>query len=235
MDDLIVIDLFCGAGGAARGIELACQDAGVGVTIIGVDNRPQPRYPYNFLLDEWNNVDLDGADFVWASPPCQKYTSLNSMWNSRRHPDLVAPCRAWLKAANLSWVIENVPNAPLLSPVTLCGTMFNLQTADGRAELRRHRLFEASFGLDVSLSCTHGGIVIGVYGGHGRDRRRSVNVYGHAGGRSVRDGTQQFSTQERKEAMGIDWMTGNELSQAVPPAYSRYIFSQWLRQRFLWL
>ena len=27
----------------------------------------------------------------------------------------------------------------------------------------------------------------------------------------------------RKEAMGIDWMTWNELNEAIPPAYTKYI------------
>jgi DNA (cytosine-5)-methyltransferase 1 len=57
-----------------------------------------------------------------------------------------------------------------------------------------------------------------------------VQVQGHAGGRSVRDGTQQFSTADRKTAMGIDWMTGEELSQAIPPAYTEWIGKQLMRE-----
>lgn len=125
--------------------------------------------------------------------------------------------------------------------------MFGLGT--GQAELRRHRLFEVSTGILLTPACQHyaRNLVIGVHGGHGRDRRRTVTVvgdgngrdyrrdpvrpntvgvWGSAGGRSVRDGTQQFSTAERAEAMGIDWMTGNELSQAIPPAYTEWIGRQ---------
>lgn len=61
--------------------------------------------------------------------------------------------------------------------------------------------------------------MIGVYGGHGRDRRRTVN-------------TQDFSTEQRREAMGIDWMTGAELSQAIPPAYTEWIGRQLLEVCF---
>jgi DNA (cytosine-5)-methyltransferase 1 len=152
------------------------------------------------------------------------------MWNAREHPDLVEPTRAALKATGRPYVIENVPGAPLVGSVTLCGTMFGLRTDEGHAELRRHRLFESDPFLFALLPpCHHNGAVIGVYGGHGRDRRRSVTVTGHAGGRSVRDGTQQFSTPARREAMGIDWMTGNELSQAIPPAYTEFIGKQLIR------
>jgi len=130
----------------------------------------------------------------------------------------------------------------------LCGTMFGLRTADGRAELRRHRYFELSSSGALTPECRHGAmtvgvygdgngrdyrrdpVVIGVYGGHGRDRRRinprTVGVCGHAGSKSVRDGVQQFTTLERGEAMGIDWMTGDELSQAIPPAYTEFIGRQ---------
>lgn len=31
------------------------------------------------------------------------------------------------------------------------------------------------------------------------------------------------------DAMGIDWMTGAELSQAIPPAYTEFIGKQLLR------
>jgi DNA (cytosine-5)-methyltransferase 1 len=105
--------------------------------------------------------------------------------------------------------------------------MFGLGTADGRAELRRHRLFETSFDCLLAPPCNHRTYACGVYGdGNGRYYRRTprtVGVYGHAGGSSAREKAQQFLTRERGEAMGIDWMTGNELSQAIPPDYSEFI------------
>ena len=88
--------------------------------------------------------------------------------------------------------------------------MFGLGSGD--AELWRHRLFELSWGYVLAPPCQHRRKprVIGVYGGHGRDRRRTVN-------------TQDYSTEQRREAMGIDWMSGAELSQAIPPAYTEYL------------
>jgi DNA (cytosine-5)-methyltransferase 1 len=87
--------------------------------------------------------------------------------------------------------------------------MFGLGTRDGRGELRRHRWFETSFSPPLTRPCAH--------------RRRSVGVYGHAGGRSSRELAQQFVTAEWREAMGIDWMTGEELAQAIPPAFSEFL------------
>ena len=171
--------------------------------------------------------------------------------------------------------------------------MFGLGT--GNANLRRHRLFETNWPLVIpfGMVCEHGRrsisvhdssgrghdeaaihrsrkLVIGVYGGHSRDRRRTsdtigiygtegrgrsvaeickrqregkarrtctvtgargdaglsiarqlnrpktAGVYGNAGGFSERDGILMFTTAERNEAMGIDWMKGGEISQAIP-------------------
>ena len=225
-----LLDLFCSAGGAAKGYQMA------GFYVVGVDNKPQPRY----CGDEFHQGDaLDycrehGHEFaaIHASPPCQAYTSLKSMWNSRKHADLIPQTRDTLKSSGVPYVIENVPGAPLLAgwkSIILCGTMFGLTTADGTAELRRHRLFELSFYPGLVPECRHNGVVIGVYGGHGRDRRRSVGVWGHAGGSSKRGGLQAFSTKQRGEAMGISWMSGSELSQAIPPAYTFWLGTRLIR------
>lgn len=221
------LDLFCGAGGATKGL----QQAGFHVT--GVDINPQPRY----VGDEFHQADamafpLEGFDFIWASPPCQRFTSLRTMPNAKEHADLIAPTRERLNASGVDWVIENVVGAPLRSPFMLCGTMFGLKNDD--AELRRHWIFEASAFFLINLRCRHyedRPQVVGVYGGGvhvGRPARRprTVGVWGNAGGFSIRDGVQQFTTDERAQAMGIDWMTGKELAQAIPPTYSKYIGEQ---------
>lgn len=197
-----------------------------GFDVTGVDILPQPRYPFAFHQGDALDADLSGYAFVAASPPCQAHTALKTMHNAKVHADLIPATRAKLKAWGGLWMIENVVGAPLICPVMLCGTMFGLRT--GKAVLQRHRLFELSTGWILTPPCHHNGeMVIGVYGGHGRDRRRirpaTVGVWGSAGGSSARDGTQQFSTAERAEAMGIDWMTGAELSQAIPPAYSEFL------------
>jgi len=232
-----LLDLFCGAGGAAMGYSRVGFDE-----IVGVDNRPQRNYPFTFVLgDALEYLRKYGGefDFIHASPPCQAFSALKTMPNAREHPNLVEPTRELLIEIGKPWVIENVPGAPLRNPITLCGSSFRLGLDNARAELRRHRLFETSFDILLVPPCQHGwsadSKVVGVCGGHGRDRRRvrSVNVYGHAGGKSNRDGTQQFSTDERKQAMGIDWMTGNELSQAIPPAYTEWIGRQFLLQEGL--
>lgn len=207
------LDLFCGAGGAARGL----QQAGFHVT--GVDLKHQPRYCGDvFIQADAMTFPLDGYDLIWASPPCQAFTAMKTMWNAKPHLDLLTPTRARILASGIPYIIENVPGAPMSNYVMLCGTMFGLGL-DG-AELRRHRHFEVSEPPILRPPCAHGTseAVIGVYGGHGRDRRRTSN-------------TQHFATAERRIAMGIDWMSGAELSQAIPPAYSLFLARQFLAAR----
>ena len=184
-----------------------------GFEVVGVDIKPQKHYLFEFHQADAMTYPLDGFDAVHASPPCQAHCDLKSMWNAKTHLDLIAPMRERLIRSGLPYVIENVEGAPLIKPIMLCGTSFNLN-AEG-AELRRHRLFELNWPLPLVPPCRHGyqSRVIGVYGGHGRDRRRNTN-------------TQDFSMDARREAMGIDWMNGAELSQAIPPAYTEFIGRQ---------
>ena len=184
-----------------------------GFDVVGVDIKPQKHYPFEFHRADAMTFPLDGFDVVHASPPCQAHCDLKHMWNAKKHTDLIEPTRRRLSESGKLYVIENVEGAPLVNPIKLCGTMFGLKTPG--AELRRHRLFETNWTLLLVPQCQHKKEprVIGVYGGHGRDRRRTVN-------------TQDFSTEARREAMGIDWMTGTELSQAIPPAYTEFIGRQ---------
>lgn len=202
-----LLDLFCGAGGAARGYQRA------GFYVVGVDVKPQPRYAGNeFVQADALTFPLSGFDAIHASPPCQAFSDLKSMHNAKAHADLLAPTRARLIASGLPYAIENVEGAPMRNDIVLCGTMFGLGWQD--AELRRHRRFEMSHPPLFVPQCDHRlPRVIGVYGGHGRDRRRLVN-------------TQDYPTAARRVAMGIDWMTSMELSQAIPPAYTEYIGKQ---------
>jgi DNA (cytosine-5)-methyltransferase 1 len=224
------IDLYCGAGGAGEGLRRA------GYRVLGVDVNPQPRYRAGEFL-QMSVLDLTPSflaafDGIWASPPCQAHTSLKTMHNARPHLDLIPETRALLMASGRPWIMENVPGAPLINATRLCGTMFGLGFED--AELRRHRDFEASFPLVAPGLCKHGERdVIGIYGGHVRNRRRcrTIGIYGEG----VRDsrrkfdkGVADFSIGAGRIAMDIDWMTVAELSQAIPPAYSEFLGRQML-------
>lgn len=209
MTRLRLLDLFCGAGGAAMGYHRA------GFDVVGVDIRPQPRYPFEFVQADAMTFPLDGFDAIHASPPCQRYSSSRTMHRARpeSHPDLVPAMRERLTATARPWVIENVPGAPMLPLVMLCGTAFGLGV-DGY-ELRRHRWFEISGVWFLSPPCQHRRATIGIYGDHGPDRRRVIGP--------DRSGARYFTLAERREAMGIGWMARNELDQAIPPAYTQYI------------
>jgi DNA (cytosine-5)-methyltransferase 1 len=200
-DTMRVMDLFCGAGGASRGL----ADAGFDVT--GVDINPQPNYPYEFIQADAMTVDLRGFDFIWASPPCQAYIRGGLVAKDGRHPDLLPPVRERLKTTTVPWIIENVPGAPMRPDVVLCGSMFNL-------EVRRHRWFEISpQRLILVPPCDHSRPITGVYGhAHG------------AGGAFAGMPPSDLETWSR--AMGINWMTTKELSLSIPPAYSKFLASQ---------
>lgn len=238
-----LLDLYCCAGGAGMGYSQAGYD------VYGVDVVAQKRYPFAFHQGDVLEVMAallrgesvafthpDGAaellslaDFagIHASPPCQAYTSMKSMHNAKDHADLVPATRALLTAAELPWIMENVPGAPLLNPILLCGTMFGLGVED--ADLQRHRLFETSFPIALVPECQHGArSTIGVYGGHVRNRQRArtIGVYGEGARDSRRKfdkGVPDFTADQGRAAMGIDWMTLAELSQAIPPAYTKWL------------
>ena len=242
-----LLDLFCGAGGAAMGYSRA------GFEVVGVDIESQPNYPFEFFkcdalealafwaqYGQFNNSGVAReyrlSDFaaVHASPPCQAFTTMRVMPNARAHSDLLTPTRELLKEIGLPCVIENVPGAPMddVHPVnlfgegggvTLCGSMFDLN--DGTYELRRHRLFECSTPL-VQPECQHRLPVVGFYGDHARTRQRTVAGNRDRGG--------DITGKEAKLAlvrdlMGIDWMEWREANQAIPPAYTEFIGTQLLQ------
>jgi DNA (cytosine-5)-methyltransferase 1 len=219
------LDLFCGAGGVTLGLKQA------GFHVTGVDILPQPRYCGDVLVlmdavEYLETADLTRFDFISASPPCQRYTSLRHAPGEHRDADLIGITRVALIKTGKPWVIENVEGAPLVTPVTLCGSMFGLATdpyPDGW-QLERHRLFEASFPLAAPGPCRHDERpVVGVYGGHVRDRRRPIGT-DHKPNSNV-------PTKLGYRAMGVLFgsMTVAEISDAIPPAYARYVAEAWLR------
>jgi DNA (cytosine-5)-methyltransferase 1 len=220
-----LLDLFCGAGGCSAGYQRA------GFYVVGVDINPQP----NYCGDEFVQADAlaylhgcprPGFDAIHASPPCQAHTSMKAMWNAREHPDLIADTRELLIRSGLPYVIENVPGAPLVDPVTICGTALGL--GSGEHELRRHRIFETNWSL-LAPPCAHGGRprTIGVYGDHARDRRRDMSRANVEAGTRIEPAV---ALRKAREAMGMPWASWRGLSQAVPPAYTELIGHQLMRR-----
>lgn len=206
-----------------------------GHTVIGVDIDPQPRYPFEFIRADAMTFPLEGFDFVHASPPCQRFSQLTHVHghhHREKHPDLIAGIRKRLEETGVPYAIENVIGSPLRTPVKLCGSMF-AETF----QLRRHRLFETSFPV-AQRKCQHKAqpFTVGVYGhtGQGANRRRDAFV-SRTPVKDWRDPVpaergMANSLSDWKVAMGIDWMTAKELSQAIPPTYTKYIIEQYEAQ-----
>jgi len=233
----IVVDLYCGAGGASVGISRA------GYEVIGVDNQYQPSYPYTFikmdaikfmiaLIDEGvplpgrkKRLYLKDVEWFWASPPCQSYSWSAKRWISgalgqkkRKYPDMIGRTRTWLKKTGKPYIIENVAGAPLKNKIMLCGLMFDL-------EVNRHRYFESNLELIAPhhQDC-RGRIASG----------EALTVAGHGGN------SKSYKLEDWRLAMGIDWMDkrphnlgsrknpGNreDLCESIPPAYSEYLAEQ---------
>ncbi len=209
----LAADLFCGAGGTSKGLNQA------GFDVVGVDNKAQPRYPYEFRLEDAMETDLTGFDFIWASPPCHDHsrvTGRNRKANGWKGTGWMLKATIERMPPGVPWIVENVEGAnwpPSVHRVMLCGSMFGL-------DVRRHRWFASNIAL-LAPSCEHGrqparfrtldsrraGVLASVIGVHGHTN--------YAG---------EFAL--RCQAMGIDWMNNTELSQAIPPAYSQYLGRQ---------
>jgi DNA (cytosine-5)-methyltransferase 1 len=200
----MLLDLFCGAGGASVGYHRA------GFEVVGVDIEPHPEYPFEFHQADALDFDLFGFDAIHASPPCQAYSDLRTM-TTTAHPALVEPVRDALKATGTPYIIENVEGSPLHSPLMLCGASFGLGAtcADGvYRPLRRHRLFESTVWL-MGPGCACSG-------------RQPVGIYGTGGGGQMTRGY-KATRAEAKEALDIDWMRHEDIVQAIPPAYTEHI------------
>jgi len=202
-----LLDLFCGAGGAAMGYHQA------GFEVVGVDIKKQPRFPFEFHQADALEFPLDGFDVYHASPPCQAYSrAFSALVGYRKdHPDLVGSTRNLLIGVGKPFIIENVIGSPLFNYIELDGTMFGLKTY-------KCRWFELhGFGIpELPLSRYKKGMV---------KSGELVGIISHS------DNPQERTRREDMEgAYGIDWgLNRHELRQAIPPAYTEYIGKYLLR------
>jgi DNA (cytosine-5)-methyltransferase 1 len=215
-----ILDLCCCQGGAARGYQLA------GFHVTGVDKDPQPRYAGDEFIQAdaievlraivqsggiWRTgIGLLAFDAIHASFPCQAFLG-GTLAPAQHVPDLVTPGRPLLEATGLPWVMENVMGAPLNRDrsIVLCANTFGLRTY-------RHRRFEFSRHLDL-VAPEH---LPHLKRAPNRARRERWLAGDHA---SI---TGDVGTYVGPEAMGIDWMTGNGLSEAIPPVYTEWVGRQ---------
>ena len=215
-----MIDLYCCAGGAAMGYHQAGFDE-----IIGVDIVDRPNYPFEFVkmdaLEFLRTADLSDVSFIHASPPCQCYSKLKHLsgnvekWEET-HVDLVAPTREALIKTGKPFVIENVENSPLINPIKLYGSQFpNLYT-------QRPRLFESNIPLKepVNPKVKHKTGKLG----YGPAEDGFITVAGIRPQRGMNE--VQTRLYYGFALGGIDWMSLEELTQAIPPAYTEFIGKQ---------
>lgn len=204
------------------GIHQGLDDFGIPHEIYGVDNRIQRHYPFYFVQGDALKppFNLKGFDFIWASPPCQKYSGMKHLSKAHNggkypeHPDLIEPVRKMLDNAHVPYVIENVPQSPIHKQITLCGRDFGLK-------VYRHRHFESNMILLQPFHTPHRDSSPGA--GNGISPNGFITVTKIGG---VRGMTNKAATAYMQKAMGMEGYSRPEIGEAVPPAYSRYIIKQ---------
>jgi DNA (cytosine-5)-methyltransferase 1 len=204
-----LLDLYCKAGGASKGY------ADAGFDIVGIDIKKQKRYPYEFIQADCLEIIKDlnylrTFDVIAASPPCQTHSRTkhlrDAQGKSTDKVDLIPQTRQALIESGKPYVIENVPGAPLIKPVQMCGSYFGLK-------VRRHRLFESNYQL-IGSPCKH------------KEQGKPVGIYGSMRDEIPKGGHTAKTIEEAREAMGIDWMIWGELVEAIPPRYTYEIGKQ---------
>ena len=204
-----LLDLFCGAGGAAMGYHRA------GFDVTGVDIVDQPDYPFTFHRGDAMTWPLDGFDVIHASPPCQAFTTTSAKHRGKdsladRRVDLLTPTLERLRPLTIPWVVENVAGAASMMRTTLLlhGGMFGLG-------VHRPRLFESNQ-LILAPRADRATDVVGVYGSKPDGRRLNYRTEIRAA----------RGLPEAQEAMGMDWADWHGTKEAIPPAYTEHIGRQ---------
>lgn len=194
-----LLDLFCCAGGAGEGYRLA------GFDVTGIDIEPQPKNPHRFIQAdalEYLSKHWEEYNAIHASPPCQAYSKANNQWKGKRsYPDLIGATRDLLVKTNKLWVIENVPNSPIRKDLFLNGSTFGIK-------VHRPRIFEMNFEIDQPEVP----FITPLKMGRKPKDGDIIQPVGHFSG-------VKYAAKE----MGLPWMHQYELSQAIPPAYTKYI------------
>lgn len=206
---LKLLDLFCGVGGASVGYAMA------GFEVHGVDLKHGKRYPYTYtradVLDVLRDTEfINQFDVIHASPPCQTHSITkhlrNAQGKSTSKVDLIPQTRAALIESGKPYIIENVMGSPLIDPVMLCGSAFNLK-------VRRHRIFESNIKL-IGSKCDH------------KLQGRPIGIYGSLRDEIPGGGKTATSIEEAREAMEMPWAIWTELVEAIPPAFTKYLGDQ---------
>lgn len=218
-----LLDLCCKAGGCSMGYYQAAQDLGIHIEITGVDIEPQPNYPFWFFKGdavEYLKANWQYYTHIHASPPCQEYSVSTTKFRQegKKYRDNLQELRIEMKKTGLSGVIENVMPAPIPGDIVLRGDMFGLKVL-------RKRKFELInwFAMAPPIGQKIGSVKNGDF----------AQVLGK--GQLQVTGGKKFKvpgnnvTEVWSNAMQIDWMTKEELAEAIPPAYTRYIGRDFLK------
>lgn len=222
----LLIDFCCGEGGAAAGYVAA------GFDVIGIDAKPQPRFPYAFIQCRHDQVDprlIRLATALHGSPPCQFGTELNN--DKSKHLNLIPDIRAIFEASGKPYVIENVRAVAShpINPISIFGSCFDMHmvTSTGqRFDLSRERCFEVNWPLIPPADFGPTFPIANVFGGHLRARGGDYRTGGETG-RTV-----DFPGEDRpalaRKLMEMPWATMKGMSEAVPPPYTEFIGEQLL-------
>lgn len=215
-----ILDLFCKAGGAAKGY----SDAGF--EVVGVDIVEQPNYPFEFVqmdaIEFLKTQDLSRFDAFHASPPCQKHSKCQQLSKARNggqygdHKDFIEQTRELLQQTGKPYIIENVEGAPLQNAISLYGSQFeNLYT-------QRRRLFESNIPLNLPEQKPKRHKTPTAGNGVGEDGW--ISICGSGGVRGMN--AKQIVLYWWFALGGIDWMTREELAEAIPPKYTEFLGKQ---------